>query len=150
MKEIERKFKVHEESWRQTVSEADSSFIQQGYLNADPDRVVRIRIRDNRAWITIKNRPVGISRSEFEYPVPVDDAVELLGMCLGRIITKRRYELTHQGARWEIDEFFGQHEGLVMAEIELESENQEFDKPEWAGEEVTHDPQYSNMVLALG
>lgn len=87
---------------------------------------------------------------EYEYQIPVSDARELLDMCLGEIIVKRRYVIKYKGFSWEIDEFFGHHEGLVLAEIELPSADQEFDIPGWIGEEVSNDKQYSNMVLALG
>ena len=149
MKEIERKYRVKSEAWKASGAELSSSLIQQGYLNADPNRVVRVRIRDNRAFITVKNKPVGITRSEFEYSIPVEDAQELLKMCLGKILVKRRYETKFQSNIWEVDEFFGHLEGLVLAEIELESEEQKFEIPEWVGEDVSDNSQYSNMSLAL-
>jgi adenylate cyclase len=149
MKEIERKYLVSSQQWKTGLSEADSSFIQQGYLNADPDRVVRVRIRDTKAWITIKSRPVGISRTEFEYQIPIDDAKDLLKMCLGNVLVKRRYEISYNGNLWEVDEFIGSHDGLVLAEIELKREDQKFEKPDWLGEEVTHDSKFSNMVMAM-
>lgn len=149
MEEIERKYVVNSDAWRKGLTEADSSLIQQGYLNTDPDRVVRVRIREAKAFLTIKSRPVGISRSEFEYTIPLDDATELLKMCLGKILIKRRYEVKYKGNVWEIDEFFADHEGLIMAEIELRSEDQVFEIPEWIGAEVSGNPKYSNMSLAM-
>lgn len=149
MKEIERKYLLKSDTWKNPGAELSSSLIQQGYLNSDPDRVVRVRIRDNSAYITIKNRPVGITRSEFEYAIPIEDAQELLKMCIGKILIKRRYEIRFKGNTWEVDEFYGDHEGLVLAEIELVSEEQEYETPEWVGEDVSHSSKYSNMALAL-
>lgn len=149
MKEIERKFLVNTHSWKQGLTEIDSSLIQQGYLNADPERVVRIRIRDMRAFVTIKGRTLGFSRAEYEYPIPVDDARELLEMCIGKVLMKRRYEIKYKDSVWEVDEFLGPLDGLVLAEIELTSEEDTFDTPDWIGEEVSHYESYSNMWLAL-
>jgi len=149
LKEIERKYLLKSDTWKNPGAELSSSLIQQGYLNSDPDRVVRVRIRDNSAYITIKNRPVGITRSEFEYAIPIEDAQELLKMCIGKILIKRRYEIRFKGNTWEVDEFYGDHEGLVLAEIELVSEEQEYETPEWVGEDVSHSSKYSNMALAL-
>jgi len=147
--EIERKYLVKSHHWKSGLTEADSSFIQQAYLSADPDRVVRVRIRDIKASITIKNRPTGISRLEFEYPIPLKDAEELIQLCVGSVIVKRRYELHIGKDIWEIDEYLGAHQGLVVAELELRSEDQAIVKPDWLGEEVSGDPQYSNLRLAL-
>lgn len=148
--EIERKYLIQDETWKEGLTEADSTFIQQAYLNADPDRVIRVRIRDNRSYLTIKSRSQGISRSEYEYSIPLKDGEELLDMGLGQIILKRRYEIDFKGKTWEVDEFLGKHEGLVLAEIELDSEEETFVKPPWLGKEVSGDPAYSNMNLALG
>ena len=93
MKEIERKFLVKDNSWKTDIDETSSSLIQQGYLNTDPDRVVRIRIRDRRAYITVKGKPEGITRNEYEYKIPMEEARELLEMCLGKVIIKRRFLL---------------------------------------------------------
>lgn len=149
MKEIERKYLLNSDAWKGPDAESSSSLIQQGYLNSDPDRVVRVRIRDNRAYITIKNRPIGITRSEFEYDIPVEDAQDLLKMCIGKVLIKRRYEVSYKGNTWEIDEFCGDYEGLVLAEIELMSEEQDYEIPEWVGDDVSDSSKYSNMALAL-
>ncbi|MEA1877970.1 MAG: CYTH domain-containing protein [Bacteroidota bacterium] len=148
MIEIERKYLVKSNNWKSGLTEADSSFIQQGYLNRDPDRVVRIRTRDSKAFLTIKGRATGITRSEFEYPISINDAQELLGMCLGNVLIKRRYEIEYKGNTWEVDEFLGKNKGLILAEIELKSEDQSFDIPEWVGKEVTKDMKYTNLALA--
>lgn len=148
--EIERKYLVKSNNWKTGLTEADSSFIQQGYLNTDPDRVVRIRIRDSKAFLTIKGRATGLTRAEFEYTIPVNDARELLGMCLGNILIKRRYEIKYKGNIWEVDEFLGENKGLILAEIELKSEDQTFETPEWIGTEVTRDMKYTNLALAFG
>ncbi len=148
-KEIERKYLVKPGSWKGNLTEADSSFIQQGYLSTDPDRVVRIRIRDKKAFLTIKNRPEGLSRNEFEYSIPVEDAVELMKMCVTAVIVKRRYEIRYKNHRWEVDEFLGKNKGLVLAEIELKNETDDFPLPDWIGEEVSDNPKYSNLQLAI-
>lgn len=147
-KEIERKYLVKNLDWKSGLTEADSSFIQQGYLNMDPDRVVRIRIRDSKAFITIKSRPVGITRSEFEYSIPLNEAQELLAMCLGNVIIKRRYDIDYKGDKWEVDEFLSKNKGLVLAEIELKDENQEFEKPDWIDQDVSTNPDYTSMSLS--
>jgi len=148
--EIERKYLVKSNIWKKGLTEADSSFIQQGYLNTDPDRVVRVRVRDSKACLTIKSRATGITRSEFEYSIPVNDAQELLGMCLGNVLIKRRYEVEYKGNTWEVDEFLGKNKGLILAEIELISEDQTFETPEWIGKELTKDVTYTNLALAFG
>lgn len=148
-KEIERKYLVKNNTWKTGLTDADSTFIQQGYLNNDPDRVVRIRIRDSKAFLTIKSRPKGITRSEFEYLIPLNDAEELLEMCLGNILVKRRYEIEYKGNTWEVDEFLGKNTGLVLAEIEMKTENQIFKVPEWIDLDVSDKPEYSNMALAF-
>ncbi len=148
-KEIERKYLVKSDAWKIDLKEADSSFIQQGYLNSDPDRVVRIRIRDTKAYLTIKSRTVGITRAEYEYQIPLKDAEELLSMSLGNVLIKRRYEVEYAGNIWEIDQFLGKNQGLLLAEIELKSEDQAYEVPEWIGQEVTNNKQFSNMALAL-
>jgi len=147
--EIERKFLVKDNSWKKGLSEADSSFIQQAYITKYPDPVVRIRIRDSHAWITIKNAGKGISRMEFEYSIPVTDAVELMKMASWGEVIKRRYEIKYKGKKWEVDEFYGQNQGLILAEIELGSEDEAFVKPPWLGEEVSLDLKYKNSNLAL-
>jgi adenylate cyclase len=144
--EIERKFLVKDESWR---NGSPGVRISQGYLARDADRTVRIRIGGERAWITIKGRSTGISRQEFEYEIPVEDARELLGMCLPSVIDKTRHEVPHAGQVWEVDVFHGENEGLVVAEVELEDEAASPEIPEWVGAEVSADARYFNSHLAV-
>ncbi len=142
-KEIERKFLVKGFTWR----EVKGAMIRQGYLNSAKERNVRVRIIEDKAYLTIKGIAVGASRLEFEYEVPFQDAAELLEICEKPLIEKRRYPVLEGGFVWEVDEFFGENEGLIVAEVELESEDQAFHKPDWVGEEVTGDTRYFNSNL---
>lgn len=142
--EIERKFLVTGSAWRQQ----NPPRLSQGYLNRDPDRTVRVRVAAKKAFLTIKGRTTGIARAEFEYAIPLADAQQLLTLCEGPIIEKARHVLVEQGTRWEIDEFFGDNAGLIVAEVELDDERQSFERPSWLGQEVTHDPRYFNSNLA--
>ena len=141
--EIERKFLVVGEAWKT----AAGSRIAQGYLNLDPRRTVRVRVSDGAAWLTIKGLTVGATRLEFEYPIPIEDAEALLKLCESSV-EKTRRRLEHAGRCWEVDEFHGDNAGLVIAEIELESETATVELPSWVGAEVTHDPRYFNSNLA--
>jgi adenylate cyclase len=149
--EIERKFLVSGEAWR-----ADATLchhIRQGYLSRDPERVVRVRIKDDAAFLTVKGRSQGtkaLVRPEFEYPLPVADAEVLLaGLCLKPNIEKRRHIVPGpDGKIWEVDEFVFPHPGLILAEIELTTADEEFALPSWAGREVTHDHRYANNRIA--
>lgn len=142
--EIERKFRVTGDAWRN-----DSGVLyRQGYLNRDKVRTVRIRIAGGAAFLTIKGKSTGATRAEFEYPVPMDDAQALLALCDGPLIEKTRYIVLHAGHRWEVDEFAGDNTGLVVAELELSAEDEAFERPAWLGEEVTHDARYFNSNLA--
>lgn len=143
--EIERKFLVRSEAWR---GRSKGILFRQGFLAADPQRTVRVRIAGDRAFLTVKGAQQGMSRQEFEYEIPVLEAEQMLGLCSWCLIEKRRYSVPCQGMFWEVDEFRGENAGLVVAEIELESESQEFARPEWLGEEVTQDPRYLNANLA--
>jgi adenylate cyclase len=143
--EIERKFLVSGNGWRSS----DAVLIRQGYLNRDKARTVRVRTAGDRACLTVKGVSVGASRAEFEYEIPMADALELLRLCDGPIIEKKRHIVVHDGMRWEIDEFFGDNAGLVVAEIELENADQDVALPEWIGKEVTEDPRYFNSSLAV-
>lgn len=143
--EIERKFLVRNQQWRGQVQ---GVLLRQGYLNSNPDRTVRVRIENSTATLTIKGRNVGATRGEWEYPIPLADAVQFLDqLCEKPIIEKTRYRIEHAGMLWEVDEFHGANDGLIVAEVELISEDQLFDKPDWAGEEVTHDARYFNANL---
>lgn len=143
--EIERKFLVRGTDWKKM---GQAVAIRQGYLSSDRDRIVRVRIEDTSATLTIKGRMVGITRGEWEYSIPIDEADELLnGLCERPLIEKTRTRIVHDGLVWEVDVFFGDNQGLVVAEIELESEGQVFTKPDWVAEEVTDDPRYFNANL---
>jgi adenylate cyclase len=143
--EIERKFLVRDERWRGL---AQGVPLRQGYLNSDPARTVRVRIEGDSARLTIKGRTVGATRGEWEYPIPLEDAMQFLDqLCEQPIIDKTRYRISYAGMLWEVDEFHGENAGLVVAEIELTSEDQTFARPEWVGAEVTHDARYFNATL---
>jgi adenylate cyclase len=143
--EIERKFLLAGEGWRALGTPV---LLRQGYLSADPARVVRVRVEGARGLITIKGRSVGATRSEWEYEIPLADANELLDqLCEQPIIEKFRSRIAYAGNVWEVDEFLGANQGLRFAEIELASEGQQFDKPDWIGDEVTDDPRYYNSSL---
>lgn len=143
--EIERKFLVQGEAWRRG---AVGTALRQGYLSVDPDRTVRVRLAGTKGWLTIKGRQRGIERIEFEYPIPTEDAAVLLKeFCLRPLIEKTRYRVEAGGRVWEVDRFSGVNEGLVLAEIELESPDVEVDLPDWLGAEVSHDRRYTNSSL---
>lgn len=143
--EIEKKFLLTGNAWKEL---AKGTAYRQGYLNSQKERTVRVRTIDDAGFLTVKGVSVGATRMEFEYDIPLDDAKTLLDeLCEKPIIEKNRYKIEFGGFIWEVDEFFGENEGLVVAEIELESEDQEFEKPEWVGEEVTGDPRYYNSNL---
>ncbi len=144
-KEIERKFLVKEERWR---PKEEGVRIAQGYLSTVPERTVRVRIKGRRGYLTVKGKNEGISRKEFEYEIPLEDAEELLKLSESSILEKRRYQETVEGHIWEVDVFFGENEGLFLAEIELQYENESFKKPEWLGEEVSEDSRYYNSNLS--
>ena len=142
--EIERKYTVTNDAWR---NQAVGSHYVQGYLSLDPERTVRVRVVADQAWLTIKGVSRGSVRSEYEYSIPADHAVELLGMCLPPLIEKTRYCVMHAGLTWEVDEFSGENTGLVIAEIELDSAEQMPELPDWVGIEVTDDVRYYNASL---
>ena len=142
--EIERKFLVQGTPWRN----GSGVRFSQGYLNRDKERTVRVRIAGDKAFLTIKGVTQGASRAEFEYEIPVSDAQQLIKLSDGTIIQKNRYVIVHEGSTWEVDEFLGDNAGLVLAEIELKSEDQPFSRPPWLGAEVTHDRRYYNSSLA--
>ena len=144
--EIERKFLLKDDSWRKDV-DAGTDY-QQAYLVGSKAASVRVRIEGDRALLNIKSATLGITRQEYEYPIPLADAKALLtDLCEQPIIEKTRYHVMHAGHEWEIDEFKGQNAGLVVAEIELPDENAEFARPAWLGREVSEDPRYYNVSL---
>lgn len=142
--EIERKFLLAGDGWRAL---GEPLLLRQGYLSSDPARVVRVRVAGDQAWLTIKGRSVGATRGEWEYPIPPADAAELLALCEQPIIEKFRRKIEFAGNVWEVDEFLGANQGLLLAEIELAAEDQPFDKPDWIGADVTDDARYFNSSL---
>jgi len=143
--EIERKFLLTGDGWRKLGT---PELLRQGYLSTNPERTVRVRVEGQGATMTIKSKSVGATRGEWEYPLPLADANELLDrVCEQPIIEKYRSRVEHAGHVWEVDEFLGVNEGLRFAEIELESEDAAFEKPDWIGAEVTDDRRYFNSNL---
>lgn len=144
-KEIERKFLLVGDEWKAL---AKGTHYRQGYLNSAKERTVRIRTIDDKAFLTVKGITVGATRAEYEYEIPYADCTAMLDSLAEKpIIEKRRYKIPYGGLIWEVDEFLGVNEGLVVAEVELTSEDQAFEKPVWVGAEVTGDPRYFNSNL---
>ena len=143
--EIERKFLVAGEDWRAL---SRGTRYRQGYLSTVKERTVRVRTVGDKGFLTIKGVTIGATRSEYEYEIPAADADEMLDdLCEKPIIEKNRYKILLDDVTWEVDEFLGVNDGLVVAEVELQSEDQSFPKPDWIGEEVTDDPRYFNANL---
>ena len=142
--EIERKFLVHGTDWQTATGQR----ICQGYLNRDKHRTVRVRMAGEQAFLTIKGISTGATRAEFEYAIPVADAEALLALCDGPLIEKVRHQVEHAGLVWEVDEFLGENAGLVVAEVELDHEDQAITLPPWVSTEVTTDPRYFNASLS--
>ncbi|WP_303721472.1 CYTH domain-containing protein [Malonomonas rubra] len=143
--EIERKFLVADDSWRDNTT---GILFRQGYLSAEPERTVRVRLEGDAGKLTIKGKSQGISRSEYEYEIPQQDAMEMLDhLCLLPLIEKTRYRIKYAGLVWEVDEFYGANEGLILAEVELDSEEAVFERPDWVGEEVSGNPRFFNSNL---
>lgn len=144
-KEIERKFLIKGDAWR---AMAQGTHYRQGYLNSIKERTVRVRTVGDKAFLTIKGITVGATRAEYEYEIPFTDCNFLLDNLAEKpIIDKKRYKIPQGKFTWEVDEFFGDNQGLIVAEIELESEDEAFAKPDWIGDEVTGDPRYFNSNL---
>ena len=143
--EIERKFLVDPEKWKPSDQ---GTTITQAYLGLSPFPTVRIRIAGDKAFLTIKGRSLTISRPEFEYELPVADAREMLKLAISNPVEKIRYHVIHENFLWEVDVFSGKNAGLVVAEIELESENQAFPLPNWILKEVSYDGRYYNSYLS--
>ena len=148
MIEIERKFLVNSDAFKNDALR--KNHIAQGYLNSAPDRTVRVRIKGDKGYLTIKGKSneTGLSRFEWEKEIPLADAKALLLLCEKGIIEKNRYEVPVGKHLFEVDEFFGENEGLLLAEVELQSESEFFEKPHWLGEEVTQDQRYYNSYLS--
>ena len=143
--EIERKFLVKNNAWQKGVKGID---YQQGYLSTDSSRTVRVRLEGKLGKLTIKGKKIGISGDEFEYDIPANDAQYLLdNLCKKPTINKTRYKIPFKGLVWEVDVFYGQNKGLVIAEVELKSTEQKFKIPKWIGKEVTQDRRFRNANL---
>ena len=146
--EIERKFLVVDDSWQH--KNLNGIHYMQGYLVETGNTLVRVRTAGDKGFLAVKARKTGLSRFEYEYEIPFIDAGEMLTkLCQKPLINKTRYEISYEGHRWEIDVFYGLNAGLVVAEIELGAEDESFTKPPWAGAEVTNDPRYLNVNLAV-
>jgi adenylate cyclase len=145
--EIERKFLVDHEKWRQVIKPAGTHY-RQGYLLNDGLRTIRVRVTDQQGFITLKGATTGITRKEYEYKIPVGDGNELLDGFAQSEVKKIRHRIDFAGKLWEVDEFLGDNEGLIMAEIELRDEKEEFEKPDWVTVEVSDDARYYNSNLS--
>ncbi|MDB5131413.1 MAG: hypothetical protein JWR02_1162 [Mucilaginibacter sp.] len=146
--EIERKFLVDHAKWNR-VQKPKGTPYRQGYLLNDGLRTIRVRVTDKKGYITLKGATSGISRKEFEYDIPLADGIELLDAFARSQVEKIRYRIRFKGKLWEVDEFSGDNAGLVMAEIELKGEDEEFDKPAWVTCEVSDDERYYNSNLSV-
>ncbi len=145
--EIERKFLVSKEKWHASAK-GIGQVLKQGYILTDPAKTIRVRVAGEDAFLTIKGKSVGASRSEYEYAIPKLDAEELLKDFCSAVISKTRYKIHYGNHTWEVDEFSGDNEGLIVAEIELADELESFDRPEWVAQEVTENKRYFNSNLS--
>jgi adenylate cyclase len=146
--EIERKFLVDHEKWNK-LSKPEGTHFRQGYLLNKDNKTIRIRTTDKQGFITFKGATEGISRKEFEYKIPTEDGTELLDIFAKSEIEKIRFRIEFEGKLWEVDQFLGDNEGLIMAEIELQSETETFKQPDWIAKEVTDDERYYNSYLSI-
>ncbi|UKT64111.1 CYTH domain-containing protein [Pedobacter mucosus] len=147
-KEIERKFLLNKAKWEEIAKPVGEHF-RQGYILTEPGKTIRVRTTETKGWLTIKGISVGASRLEYEYEIPLAEATELLDNFSISELKKIRYKITYAGKVWEIDEFLGDNLGLMVAEIELLSEDEYFETPEWIGMEVTADKKYYNSNLTI-
>ena len=146
--EIEHKFLLKNDEWRKANIKKSVRY-RQGYMASNKQSSVRVRISDHDAFLNIKGATLGVKRREYEYHIPEQDARELLdNLCTKPLIEKTRYYIEYEGFTWEVDVFEGDNEGLIVAEVEIDSEGQEFPKPSWVGKEVSDDPRYYNSCLA--
>ena len=145
--EIERKFLVNHAKWAAT-KKPKREFYRQGYILTDPNKTIRVRATDTKCFLTIKGKTEGATRAEFEYEIPKEEAIQLLDMFAVSDLTKYRYKVFFAEKLWEVDVFLGENEGLIVAEMELASEDETFDLPEWAAEEVTGVNKYYNSNLS--
>lgn len=146
--EIERKFLVRHDLWRSAQKPAGQAF-RQGYLLTDPQKTIRVRLTPDKAFLTIKGLTRGATRSEYEYEIPIQEATELLDDFAVTELVKTRYTFATHGKTWEVDEFGGANAGLIVAEVELEREDEPVALPEWIDREVTHEKRYYNANLCL-
>jgi adenylate cyclase len=146
--EIERKFLVDLNKW-EVFNKPLGKLYKQGYLINEPNRTVRVRVAGNSAYITLKGTSTGISRSEYEYAIPLNEGYEILRDFTLSAIEKTRYNVEYAGHTWEVDVFMGRNSGLIIAEIELQHEDEIFEKPEWVGNEVSYDGRYTNASLSI-
>ena len=147
-KEIERKFLINKDEWESLEKPAGKS-LRQGYLVTDPNKTIRVRTAKNSAWITIKGISTGATRLEYEYEIPYSEGVELLDNFAESVLEKIRYEILYEGKIWEVDVFSGDNSGLIVAEIELQSEDESFKIPSWIANEVTTEAKYYNSNLTI-
>ena len=146
--EIERKFLVNPAKWA-AAEKPKREFYRQGYMLTDPNKTIRVRATDTKGFLTIKGKTEGATRAEFEYEIPKEEAIQLLNMFAVSDLTKYRYKVIFAEKLWEVDVFLGENEGLIVAEIELSSEREMFDLPDWAAEEVTAEKKYYNSNLSI-
>jgi CYTH domain-containing protein len=147
-KEIERKFLINQQKW-DNLTKPKGKLFRQGYLLTDKDKTIRVRATETKGFLTIKGQTIGATRMEYEYEIPVGEATELLDNFSLSELSKSRYEITVSGKIWEIDVFLGDNKGLIVAEIELESEDEAFDLPDWITTEVTEEEKYYNSNLTV-
>jgi CYTH domain-containing protein len=146
--EIERKFLVDHKKWNALDKPAGKSY-RQGYISTNENKTVRVRLTEGEAYLTIKAKSTGATRSEFEYKIPVEDAEQLLNTLAESELSKTRYEIYYKDKLWEVDVFHEANDGLIVAEIELDSEDEKFELPDWVLQEVTDDAKYYNSNLTL-
>ena len=146
--ETEHKYLINHELWQQIIPNK-SVQIKQAYLLTDPNKTIRIRTAGNAGFITIKGKTIGASRPEFEYEIPIEEANQLIESFCSELIEKTRYYVVHENKTWEVDVFEGMNTGLIIAEIELVDEHEEYTKPNWVTQNVTDDRRYANSNLSL-
>lgn len=146
--EIEHKYLVKHELWKQIVPDK-SVPIKQAYLSKDPEKTIRIRVAGEQGFITIKGKTVGAGRPEYEYEIPLEEASDLIGKFCNNLIEKTRHYVLYENKTWEVDVFEGLNTGLIVAEIELNSEDEQYEKPHWIDRDVTTDRKYANSNLVV-
>ncbi len=146
--EIERKYLIHFENWKKVEKPLGQQY-RQGYILTDPKKTIRVRVAGTHGFLTIKGLSVGATRPEYEYEIPISDAIELLDNFSVSELSKIRYKIVFDNKMWEVDEFLGDNAGLIVAEIELKSEDEQFKCPDWVDKEVTGDERYYNSNLTV-